>query len=80
MTVPTCPLGQWNGLTVSALGLGYIGTSDFCGATPDDDTGSIATIHRVIELDISLLDTSDTITPIPGDAPDIELMAPEAAS
>ena len=58
--VPTRPLGR-SGLTVSALGLGCMGMSDFYGAT--DDARSIATIHHALELGITLLDTSDIYGP-----------------
>ena len=49
------------GLVVSAEGLGCMGMSEFYGATDEDE--AIATIHRALELGVTLLDTSDVYGP-----------------
>ena len=46
-----------NGAEVSRLGLGCMGMSFAYGAT--DDTESIATLHRALDLGITFLDTAD---------------------
>jgi aryl-alcohol dehydrogenase-like predicted oxidoreductase len=48
-------------LTVSALGLGCMGMSEFYGA--GDEAESIATIHRALDLGVTLLDTADMYGP-----------------
>jgi aryl-alcohol dehydrogenase-like predicted oxidoreductase len=58
MSLPTRTLGS---LETSAQGLGCMGMSQAYGA--GDDTESIATIHRALDLGVTLLDTSNVYGP-----------------
>jgi aryl-alcohol dehydrogenase-like predicted oxidoreductase len=49
------------GLEVGAVGLGCMGMSEFYG--PRDERESIATIHRALDLGVTLLDTADVYGP-----------------
>ena len=51
-----------DGLHVSAEGLGCMGMSEFYGET--DEVESILTIHRAVELGVTLLDTADSYGPL----------------
>jgi aryl-alcohol dehydrogenase-like predicted oxidoreductase len=54
------------GLTVSAVGLGCMGMSAFYGSF--DDAESTATIHRALDLGVTLLDTADVYGPFTNEA------------
>ena len=56
----TRTLGQ-QGLTVSAEGLGCMGMSAYYGAF--DDTENLSTLHRALDLGVTLLDTADVYGP-----------------
>ncbi|MBF4161802.1 aldo/keto reductase [Nocardioides acrostichi] len=61
MTIQQRTLGTTSPLTVSALGLGCMGMSEFYG-TPDEQ-GGIETIHRALDLGVTFLDTADMYGP-----------------
>jgi aryl-alcohol dehydrogenase-like predicted oxidoreductase len=58
MSIQTRQIGP---LTVSALGLGCMGMSEFYG-TPDEQSG-VDTIHRALDLGVTFLDTADMYGP-----------------
>src|SRR5919112_6578425 len=58
--MPRRQLGR-SGPSVSAIGLGCMGMSDFYGGA--DEARSIAAIHRAVDLGIDLLDTADIYGP-----------------
>ena len=71
MTLPTTTLGPASttgarpvtvsALTVSALGLGCMGMSEFYGTAHEAD--GIATIHRALDIGVTFLDTADMYGP-----------------
>jgi aryl-alcohol dehydrogenase-like predicted oxidoreductase len=52
-----------NGLEVSRLGLGCMGMSAFYTGAGSDEQGSIATIHRALELGVTFFDTAEMYGP-----------------
>src|SRR4029450_10997730 len=54
--IPSRHLGR-QGLTVSAIGLGCMGMSDFYG--PADHTTNLAVLNHALDLGVNLLDTAD---------------------
>src|SRR5438067_9197885 len=61
MSASTLPIRRLGELEVSAQGLGCMGMSEFYGTT--DDTESVATIHRALDLGVTLRDTADSYGP-----------------
>ncbi|WP_220794439.1 aldo/keto reductase [Nocardioides pelophilus] len=61
MTLDTRTLGSDSPLTVSALGLGCMGMSEFYGTA--DEAEAVATIHRALDLGVTFLDTADMYGP-----------------
>jgi len=64
MTLSTRTLGSSSSgtsLTVSALGLGCMGMSEFYGR--GDESEAISTIHRALDLGVTFLDTADMYGP-----------------
>jgi aryl-alcohol dehydrogenase-like predicted oxidoreductase len=52
-----------NGPRIGRIGLGLMGMSAFYTGSNTDEAGSIATIHRALELGVTLLDTAEIYGP-----------------
>jgi aryl-alcohol dehydrogenase-like predicted oxidoreductase len=61
MTLNPRTLGADSPLTVSMLGLGCMGMSEFYGTA--DEGEAIATLHRALDLGVTFLDTADMYGP-----------------
>ena len=61
MTIHQRTLGTVAPLTVSELGLGCMGMSEFYGHRDEDE--AVATIHRALDLGVTFLDTADMYGP-----------------
>jgi aryl-alcohol dehydrogenase-like predicted oxidoreductase len=61
MSIEQRTLGTTSPLTVSALGLGCMGMSEFYGT--HDEAAGIATIRRALDLGVTFLDTADMYGP-----------------
>ena len=59
--VGTRTIGVTSPLTVSTMGLGCMGMSEFYGTT--DESEATATIHRALDLGVTFLDTADMYGP-----------------
>jgi aryl-alcohol dehydrogenase-like predicted oxidoreductase len=63
LTMPSRSLGP-DHLAVSPIGVGCMGMTWAYGKT--DRSESIATIHRALDLGVTLFDTADNVVAIPG--------------
>ncbi|HYF72035.1 MAG TPA: aldo/keto reductase, partial [Nocardioides sp.] len=61
MTLLKRSLGTTSAITVSELGLGCMGMSEFYGR--GDEGEAVATIHRALDLGVTFLDTADMYGP-----------------
>ena len=64
-TIARRQLGR-QGLSVSAIGLGCMGMSDFYG--PAEDQASLAVLNHAIDIGVNFLDTADMYGVEKGDA------------
>ncbi|MEV5358484.1 aldo/keto reductase [Streptomyces sp. NPDC086081] len=64
MSISTHKIGS-QGLTASVQGLGTMGMTAMYGTR--DDAGSVETVHRAIELGVTMFDTADMYGPFTGE-------------